>query len=265
MINNTNPGFLPNGALATGTRVPPSNLRTIGDALNEKSISWAFYGGAFNAAVNLANGLTNPLDIIGVAYCQICNPFQYATSIMGDPAQRAAHMKDVTDLFAAHRRRHPAGGVVRQARRAAGWASRLIQAQSVRGMVKNILDRLHANPELEASTAVFVAFDEGGGYWDSGYIQPLDFFGDGSRIPFIVVSPFSRGGHVVHTYYDHVSILKFIERNWRLKPLTARSRDNLPNPIAHEHDAYVPRNSPAIGDLFEMFDFDDHHDQHDRD
>ena len=74
--------------------------------------------------------------------------------------------------------------------------------------------------------------------------QPIDFFGDGPRIPFTVVSPLSRGGRVVHTYYDHVSILKFIERNWHLKPLTARSRDNLPNPIAHEHDPYVPRNSP---------------------
>lgn len=265
MINNTNPGFLPNGALATGTRVPPSNLRTIGDALNEKSISWAFYGGAFNAAVNLANGLTNPLDIIGVAYCQICNPFQYATSIMGDPAQRAAHMKDVTDLFAALADGTlPAVSFVKPDGLLDGHPASS-KLNLFEAMVKNIRDRLHANPELEASTAVFVAFDEGGGYWDSGYIQPLDFFGDGSRIPFIVVSPFSRGGRVVHTYYDHVSILKFIERNWRLKPLTARSRDNLPNPIAHEHDAYVPRNSPAIGDLFEMFDFDDHHDQHDRD
>ena len=95
-----------------------------------------------------------------------------------------------------------------------------------------------------------------GGYYDSGYIQPLNFFGDGPRIPFLVISPYSRGGRVVHTYYDHVSILKFIERNWRLAPLTNRSRDNLPNPIAFADNAYVPRNSPAIGDLFDMFDFD---------
>ena len=39
MINNTQPGFRPNGgAVATGTHVPPSNVRTIGDALNEKRI-----------------------------------------------------------------------------------------------------------------------------------------------------------------------------------------------------------------------------------
>jgi len=98
--------------------------------------------------------------------------------------------------------------------------------------------------------------DEGGGFYDSGYIQPLDFFGDGPRIPLIVVSQFTKGGHINHTYTDHVSILKFIERNWSLKPLTARSRDNFPNPVSHKDNVYVPQNSPAIGDLFDMFDFD---------
>jgi phospholipase C len=89
-----------------------------------------------------------------------------------------------------------------------------------------------------------------------GFFQPIDFFGDGPRIPLIVVSPFSRGGHVNHTYTDHASILKFIERNWHLKPLTHRSRDNLPNPITpHGGNPYVPVNMPAIGDLFDMFNF----------
>ena len=112
-----------------------------------------------------------------------------------------------------------------------------------------------ASLRLFKDTALFVAFDEGGGYWDSGYIQPLDFFGDGPRIPFIVVSPYSRGGKVVHTYYDHVSVTKFIERNWGLKPLTNRSRDNLPNPTPTAGQPYVPGNAPATGDLFDMFDF----------
>ncbi len=100
-----------------------------------------------------------------------------------------------------------------------------------------------------------MAFDEGGGYWDSGYIQPLDFFGDGPRIPFIVVSPYATGGRVVHSYADHVSILKFIEKNWSVPPVSARSRDNLPDPIASPGDPYVPVNRPAIGDLMDMFHF----------
>ena len=123
-------------------------------------------------------------------------------------------------------------------------------------MLDKILDKLQAHPDLFKDTALFVTFDEGGGYWDSGFYQPLDFFGDGPRIPMVVISPYSQGGKIVHSYNDHASVVKFIERNWGLKPLTARSRDNLPNPKMDDENIYVPRNMPAIGDLFDMFDFD---------
>jgi phospholipase C len=105
--------------------------------------------------------------------------------------------------------------------------------------------------------ALFVTFDEGGGYRDSGTFVPLDFFGDGPRIPLIVISPYSTGGKVVHSYNDHASIVKFIERNWGLDPLSGRSRDNLPNPTMSPSNPYVPTNMPAIGDLFDMFNFGD--------
>ena len=82
------------------------------------------------------------------------------------------------------------------------------------------------------------------------------------RIPLIIVSDWTKGGHISHTYTDHVSILKFIERNWHLKPLTYRSRDNFPNPIATRDNPYVPLNSPALGDLFDLFNFDRGHDRH---
>jgi phospholipase C len=258
MINNINPAFLPNGQLrTTGNFVPPSTVRTIGDALSDKNISWAYFGGAYAAAVNLANGSANPADAIGAAYCQICNPFQYAKSIMGDAAMRAEHIKDTADLLAdIDHGTLPAVSFAKPDGLLDGHpqSSKLGLFEAY---LKNILDRLDQNPGLKAKTAVFVVFDEGGGYWDSGFMQPIDFFGDGPRIPFLAISPFSRGGKVSHTYDDHVSILKFIERNWRLRPLTARSRDNLPNPIAKRDDAYVPTNMPAIGDLFDMFDFGD--------
>lgn len=116
------------------------------------------------------------------------------------------------------------------------------------------MDAVKANPSLWSSTAIFITTDEGGGYYDSGYVQPLDFFGDGTRIPLIVVSPYTKPGHISHTYADHVSILKFIEYNWYLNPITARSRDNLPNPTLGSNP-YVPGNSPAISDLFDLFQF----------
>jgi phospholipase C len=53
-------------------------------------------------------------------------------------------------------------------------------------------------------------------YFDTGYIQNLDFFDNGPRIPFMVVSPYARPDFIDYTHYDHSPMLKFIERNWRL-------------------------------------------------
>ena len=111
---------------------------------------------------------------------------------------------------------------------------------------------VQGNAELWHSTAIFITEDESGGYYDSGYIKPVSFFGDGPRVPMQVVSPYARRGFVDHTYTDHVSILKFIEANWGLKPLTSYSEDNLPNATPGR---YVPRVRPAIGNLMTMFDF----------
>jgi len=114
---------------------------------------------------------------------------------------------------------------------------------------------VQSNRPLWEKTAILVTVDESGGYWDSGFIQILDAFGDGTRIPLIAVSPFAKKGAVDHTYTDHVSILKFIEANWRLDPISPRSRDHLPNPIADPSNRYVPANRPAIGDLMSLFAF----------
>ena len=110
-------------------------------------------------------------------------------------------------------------------------------------------------PTLWKDTAILITFDEGGGYYDSGYVQAVDYFGDGTRIPLIVVSPWVKAGHISHDYSDHVSILKFIERNWGLETVTERSRDNFPNPVTDAANPYVPVNSPALSDLFGLFDF----------
>ncbi|WP_315834370.1 phospholipase C [Bradyrhizobium prioriisuperbiae] len=271
MLNNTNPGYLPNGALAGGSNLPPSSVRTIGDALIEKKISWAYYGGAYNDAVALSNAavaanptspnlsaaaLADPAHALGVAYCQICNPFQYAKSIMADPAVRSEHIKDTADLITSiGKGTLPAVSFGKPD----GLLDGHPQSSKVdlfEAYVLNVLAALDDNPKLKAETVVFVAWDEAGGYWDSGFVQPMDFFGDGPRIPLLIVSPYSTGGKVNHGYADHASILKFIERNWKLQPLTVRSRDNFPNPIVKKNNPYVPTNSPALSDLFDAFDFD---------
>jgi len=263
LVNNDTPGFLPDGTvddagISSGSSIPPVNVRTIGESLNEKNISWAYYGGAYSAAVKLQHHPTtqDPTVLVGAAYCNICNFESYTNAIMGDSAQRAAHIKDTTDFFAAiDDETLPAVSFVKPDGLLDGHPASS-KLDLFEAMTKKIMDHLTARPDLFAESALFITFDEGGGYYDSGYIQPLDFFGDGPRIPLIVVSPFSTGGHVNHSYTDHVSIVKFIERNWKLKPLTKRSRDNFPNPVSEPDNAYVPLNSPAIGDLFDLFQFE---------
>ncbi|MFA5985108.1 MAG: alkaline phosphatase family protein [Methylococcaceae bacterium] len=263
-INNARPGYLPNGliddaAITTGAKTPPSSVRTIGDALNEKKISWVYYGGGYDAAIRAANGSNDPIDLLiatgGDYYCDICNPFQYSKAIMESPAQRKAHLKDYNDFFKdLKRNRLPAVTYLKPDSFTDGHPASS-KLNLFEALVERIHDALKDNPELFEETVLFVTLDEAGGYWDSGYFQPVDFFGDGPRIPLIAISPYTRGGHIDHTYGDHASIVKFIERNWGLSPLTQRSRDNLPNPKHIAANPYVPTNRPAIGDLFSLFKF----------
>jgi phospholipase C len=258
LLNNYNPGYFGDGSNAftdlnndnTVFTIPPSSVPTVGDTLLASNISWAYFGDQWNRYVQDPYDL-NPLD----EYCNICNPFQYETAIMANASVRTAHMLDTADLYAGIANGQlPAVSFVKPSGFVDGHPASS-KLDLFEGFVKKIVDAIQAQPKLWASTAIFITFDEGGGYWDSGYVQPLDFFGDGTRIPLLVVSPFTQAGYISHAYGDHVSILKFIERNWYLHPVTARSRDNLPNPSSTAANPYVPKNSPAIDDLFDLFTF----------
>ncbi len=265
LLNNYNPGYYGDGTSAyadirnpaqTVFTIPPSSVKNIGDALLKKKVSFAYFGDQFNPYLaNPDNNYVTPDN----TYCNICNFFQYSTSIMTDEIVRNAALKDTLDLYASLMSCNttscdlPAVSFVKPSGYLDGHPASS-KVNLLEGFVKKIVEMTKANSTLWADTAIFVTFDEGGGYYDSGYVQPLDYFGDGTRIPMIVVSNYSIGGHISHTYTDHVSVLKFIEANWSVPPITKRSRDNLPNPVAGA-DPYKPTNGPAIGDLTDLFKF----------
>ena len=264
LLNNYNPGYFGDGSNAftdtspdnTVFTIPPSSTPSIGDSLLKANITWKYYGDQWNNYVGDKYQLNyGAVGAKSDEYCNICNPFQYDTSIMTNPTIRNAHIQDTANLYEdIAKGTLPAVSFVKPSGLVDGHpgSSKL---DLFEGFSKKIVDAVKANPELWKDTAIFITFDEGGGYYDSGYVQPLDFFGDGTRIPLLVVSPFTKPGHISHEYSDHVSVLKFIERNWGLKPVTYRSRDNYPNPITASHNPYVPLNTPAIGDLFDLFNF----------
>jgi phospholipase C len=266
LLNNYNPGYFGNGNNAyadlnpsnTPFTIPPSTVPSIGDSLISANISWKYYGDQWNAYVpdpyDLNYGVPGPTSD---EYCNICNPFQYDTSIMANSTVRQEHIQDTVDLYAdITNGTLPAVSFVKPSGLVDGHPASS-KLDLFEGFVRKIVDQVEASP-YAADTAIFITEDEGGGYYDSGYVQPLDYFGDGTRVPLIVVAPkqyLPAHGYISHKYADHVSILKFIERNWGLPPVTHRSRDNFPNPVSLPENPYVPVNSPALDDLFDFFRF----------
>ncbi|HEY9028219.1 MAG TPA: phospholipase C, phosphocholine-specific, partial [Burkholderiaceae bacterium] len=92
-------------------------------------------------------------------------------------------------------------------------------------MINQVLESLTADPNVWASTVMFVNYDENDGFFDHA-VPPLppsgtpDEFvnglpiGLGVRVPMTVVSPWSRGGHVCSQVFDHTSVIRFLEKRF---------------------------------------------------
>jgi phospholipase C len=87
------------------------------------------------------------------------------------------------------------------------------------------------NPVMQSplwnSTAIFVVWDEWGGFYDHVPPAQVDNISYGFRVPLIVISPWvkygasSDGGYISHEFYTHASFIRSVERNWSLPDLGA--------------------------------------------
>ncbi|HEX4012537.1 MAG TPA: alkaline phosphatase family protein [Candidatus Cybelea sp.] len=90
------------------------------------------------------------------------------------------------------------------------------------------------------NTAIFIIWDDPGGWYDSEPPAYADYDGLGVRIPFLIVSAYAKQGHVSHVHYEHASILKFVEDLFGLPRLAASDkRANSP-----EKDAFAFNKPP---------------------
>ena len=85
------------------------------------------------------------------------------------------------------------------------------------------LNAIMSGPDWN-STAVFVTWDDGGGFYDHVPPPRIDSTGLGPRVPLLIISPFARKGFVSHTPYDFASFLAFVEKRFGLGPLTPRNQ-----------------------------------------
>lgn len=94
------------------------------------------------------------------------------------------------------------------------------------------------------STAVFLVWDDFGGFYDHVTPPAADQYGLGPRVPFIIISPYVKPGTITHTQYEFSSVLKFIEERFQLPSLT--NRDANANDITDAFDFSQTPVTPLI-------------------
>lgn len=73
-----------------------------------------------------------------------------------------------------------------------------------------------------AHTAIFLTWDDFGGFFDHVPPPHVDIYGYGPRVPLLVISPYARSGYIFHETSDFTSVLSFIEQRYDLPALTER-------------------------------------------
>jgi phospholipase C/outer membrane protein assembly factor BamB len=115
--------------------------------------------------------------------------------------------------------------------------------------VTGLVNAIMQGPDWD-STAIFVAWDDWGGFYDHVAPPQVDSQGYGFRVPALVISPYARSGAVVHRALSFDSYLKFVEDDFlggaRLDPVTDGRPDSRPD---------VRETAPALGDLSAAFNF----------
>jgi len=253
-INTMQPAFQPSGNAplaganpqygdpAKATTLPAQTLATIGDRLDAKGVSWAWYGGAWKAA---SAGTPEARSIIYRSKIQFQphhQPFNYYARF--DPAthadDRARHLLDFDERFLAD----AAAGRLPQVafykpqgnlNQHPGYAS----VADGDAHIASVIEQLQKSPQWPRMLIV-VTYDENGGLYDHARVPKGDRWGPGTRIPAIIVSPLARKGFVDHSQYDTGSILRFITRRWALDPLPG---------VVLRDQGLAANGSAAMGDL----------------
>jgi acid phosphatase len=201
-------------------------MKTIGDTLSAKRISWAWYAGAWNVA--LKDGMQDPAAKRRIIYnnedgspyfVAHHQPFNYFARFAPGTTDREEHLKDNTDLVAAIEK-----GTLPQVafyKPQGSFNEHPGNTDVLSGdiHISELVAKIKASA-LWPSTAIIITYDENGGFWDHVPPPTGDRWGPGTRIPAIIVSPYARRGYVDHTSYDTTSIIKFITRRFDLEPLS---------------------------------------------
>jgi phospholipase C len=215
--------------------------------LHKHEVSWAYYVFAGAAPdTDDPNEMATPVQPINARTPGIWNPLPFFATVQKN--NQLSNMRDISQFYAAAR----AGGLP-----AVSWIcpnspvsehppSRVSTGQSY---VTQLVNAVMQGPDW-SSTAIFLAWDDWGGFYDHVVPPQVDGNGYGLRVPGLVISPYARRGLIDHQTLSFDAYVKFIEdvflHGERLDPATDGRPD--PRPTVREEVG-------VLGDLAKDFDF----------
>jgi acid phosphatase len=244
---------------SSATTLPPQTATTIGDLLSAKGIDWGWYATAWDAA--LTDGKRDASSSRKVIYAPSTpggspnfqphhQPFNYYEAF--DPKlhaeARQQHLKDYKQLttealggkLPAVVFYKPQGNFNQHP----GYAN-LADADD---HIAELVATLQSGPQWE-HMLILITYDEYGGQWDHVAPPQGDLIGPGTRVPAIIVSPYTKLGTVDHTQYDTASVLRLITRRFELQPLEG---------LAARDKALTDNGGTSMGDLTASLALDQH-------
>ena len=256
----------------TGKAPPVFDVKTIMDELKPAGISWKYYVGTtfpgqFSPA--LMNEDPDPTDnwVIGSTWLNttsdaggatdtpqlaatadtpaygLWNPLPHIANVMNDPQLlshdvpgyefyndiQSGNLPQVSWIMPSMLvSEHPNAGPQPGQKYVVGLVNRIMQSQ------------------YWQDSAIFVLWDDWGGFYDHVAPPMVDQYGLGFRVPALLISPYARQNYVSHQLYEFSSFLTLIEDQFGLKPLT--NRDSSANRFYNEFNFNQPPRSPLILD-----------------
>jgi len=227
-------------------RIPPEgfgDIPTIFDRLQERDISWKFYIKDYNPDLNYRTAKN--LDFLPPQIQWV--PLLAFDRFLDDP-ELSSRIVDLDEYYKdLENGTLPAVSYVLLLGATEHPISDLSLGEKA---TRTMLHTLMQSSSWKSS-ALFITYDDWGGWYDHVAPPQIDERGYGFRVPSLLVSPYARLGHIDHTLLDHTSILKFIEENWNIPPLA--ERDAKANNLTSAFDfSMAPRPPILVSDTREV-------------
>ena len=188
----------PNGVVS---RIFPCvDVPTLADSLQNAGVGWKYYAPPQNAPGYIWSALDaiNHIRNSSLWSTNVVPESQFVTDALNGNLPAVSWL--VTGLYSEHPVQGSCSGE--------NWTVQQINA-------------IMQGPQWN-STAIFLTWDDSGGFYDHLPPTNLDIYGLGPRVPLLIISPFARAGYISHTQYEFSSVLKFIETVFNLPTLSDR-------------------------------------------